>query len=287
MDVSEKWGKSVDDAVKMALEDLQLTRDQVDVKVLEEPSRGFLGFGAKLALVRVERKKEEAPKEEIKEVSSKPSQVEGKKEKPKKKEFKHKNEDREKSSYMDKLHEKQVLSLEEDGASLEENREETTSEITVFGEEEKLEPCENHIAIDFLKEVTEQMGLDLGITAKKGESSLFLEISGSDSGTIIGKRGQTLDAIQYLTSLVVNKESEGYVRVVVDAENYRAKRQKTLEGLAKKLADKAVRTGRNVRLEPMNPYERKVIHASLQHNNKVTTRSEGKDPYRRVVIELK
>ena len=146
---------------------------------------------------------------------------------------------------------------------------------------------ENHIALDFLKEVTEQMGLVVDVTAKANENSVLLNIQGKDSGTIIGKRGQTLDAIQYLTSLVVNKDQDNYVRVVVDAENYRSKREKTLEKLASRLADKVVKTKRSVRLEPMNPYERKVIHATLQSNPRVTTRSEGQDPYRRVIIELK
>ena len=116
---------------------------------------------------------------------------------------------------------------------------------------------------------------------------LFINVQGKDSGTIIGKRGQTLDAIQYLTSLVVNKDQDKYVRVVIDAENYRAKREKTLEALALRLANKVVKTRRSVKLEPMNPYERKVIHATLHDHPKVTTRSEGQDPYRRVIIELK
>ena len=112
-------------------------------------------------------------------------------------------------------------------------------------------------------------------------------MDGKDSGTIIGKRGQTLDAIQYLTSLVVNKDSEKYIKVVIDAENYRAKRQKTLEQLANRLAAKVVKTKKYVRLEPMNPHERKIIHATLQKNPNIITRSEGEEPYRRVIIELK
>ena len=130
------------------------------------------------------------------------------------------------------------------------------------------------------------MGLDLDITARKGEDMLFINVQGKDSGTIIGKRGQTLDAIQYLTSLVVNKDQDKYVRVVIDAENYRAKREKTLEALALRLANKVVKTRRSVKLEPMNHYERKVIHATLHDHPKVTTRSEGQDPYRRVIICL-
>ena len=153
--------------------------------------------------------------------------------------------------------------------------------------EEDLSVCENHIALEFLAEVTEQMGLSLDITAKEGGESLYIDIQGKDSGTIIGKRGQTLDAIQYLTSLVVNKDQENYTRVVVDAENYRAKREKTLEMLAIRLANKVAKSKKSVKLEPMNPYERKVIHATLQNHPHVTTKSEGQDPYRRVIIELK
>ena len=153
--------------------------------------------------------------------------------------------------------------------------------------DEELTVCEDHVALKFLEEVTKEMGLILDITAKTGADSLYIDIQGKDSGTIIGKRGQTLDAIQYLTSLVVNKENQNYTRVVVDAENYRSKREKTLENLALKLAGKVARTKRSIKLEPMNPYERKVIHATLQNHPQVTTRSEGKDPYRRVIIELK
>ena len=138
-----------------------------------------------------------------------------------------------------------------------------------------------------MKEITEKMGLNLNIKARVGENMVHLDIEGKDSGTVIGKRGATLDAIQYLTSLVVNKNNENYIKVVVDAEHYRSKRQRTLEALANRLANKVQKTRKFVKLEPMNPYERKIIHATLQNNPNVTTRSEGEEPYRRVVIELK
>ena len=251
MDFSEKWGTDIDTAVELALADLKLTIDEVDVTVLEEPSRGFFGIGSKLALVRVEKKKTQEVKE------------------PEKKEKK----------TVEKAEKAQTQKTATP------KKEEIKKEIEV--KEENLVPCEDHEALRFLKEVIKEMGLDLDITAKKGENSLYLDIQGKDSGTIIVKRGQTLDAIQYLTSLVANKESEVYTRVVVDAENYRAKREKTLEALANRLANKVVKTKRSVKLEPMNPYERKVIHAALHDHPKVVTRSEGQDPYRRVVIELK
>ena len=131
------------------------------------------------------------------------------------------------------------------------------------------------------------MKLELSFTAEENPENLYIEIEGKDAGTIIGKRGQTLDAIQYLTSLVVNKDKEDYVRVVIDAENYREKREKTLEKLADRLAGKVIKTRRSIRLEPMNPYERMVIHAALHNHTRVKTRSEGEEPYRRVIIELK
>lgn len=257
MDFSEKWGTDVEEAVKLALIDLKLTRDEVDVIVLEEPSKGFFGIGSKLAKVRVEKKKVETVEEPVVEKEPEMQPLE-KRSKPEK---------TEKKAEKRKPREKKVVSVKKT--------------------EENLRSVEEHPALDFLKETVEKMGLDLDITAQVGEESVYLDIHGKDSGTVIGKRGQTLDAIQYLTSLVVNKGNDKYIRVVVDAENYRAKREKTLEQLANRLADKVTRTRKTVRLEPMNPYERKVIHATLQNNRKVTTRSEGEEPYRRVVIELR
>ena len=131
------------------------------------------------------------------------------------------------------------------------------------------------------------MDIDVTAVGKTDGKDVYMFIDGKDSGTIIGKRGATLDAIQYLTSLVVNKAGGEYVRVVVDAENYRAKREKTLEKLAMRMADKVARSRRSFKLEPMNPYERKVIHATLQKDGRVVTRSEGQDPLRRVVIDVK
>ena len=154
-------------------------------------------------------------------------------------------------------------------------------------DKESLQITEEHEALTFLKEVTEKMGLKLDFICRTGENLVYIEMSGDDSRTVIGKRGQTLDAIQYLTSLVINKDNKAYIKVVIDAENYRAKRQRTLEQLADRLAGKVSKTGKHVRLEPMNPYERKVIHATLQSHPDVITRSEGEEPYRRLIIDLK
>lgn len=249
MDFSEKWGKDVETATALALDELKCSKDEVKITVLEEPSRGFLGIGSKLAKVRVE-------KIEV--------------------------------SENDKTEEIEVTEEVKETVT-EETVENETSEVASkkLIRPDNMKEIEEHPALSFLKETTEKMGLELSFKAYADDNNVFIDIAGKDAGTIIGKRGQTLDAIQYLTSLAVNKKSEDYVRVVLDAENYRSKREKTLERLAHRLADKVVRTKRSVKLEPMNPYERMVIHAALVNSPKVKTRSEGEEPYRRVVIELK
>lgn len=131
------------------------------------------------------------------------------------------------------------------------------------------------------------MNLEVKVIINVHEDMMDVELSGDEMGILIGKRGQTLDSLQYLLSLVVNKESESYVKVKVDTENYRQRRRETLEGLAKNIAFKVKRTKRSVSLEPMNPFERRVIHSALQNDRYVTTKSEGEEPYRHVVVSLK
>lgn len=282
MDFSEKWGKDVEEAVRLALIDLKLTEDQVNVIVLEEPTKGFLGLGAKLAKVRVEKKSASLKTEEKKEEKIpkyEPSY------KPERSQQKHDHHEHERKP------EKRDNRENRDSRRNDRPRQtsETPSAEGAFSVREKpadLVDLNDHVAESFLKEITQKMGLNLKVTVQGNDSCIYVEMDGRDSGTIIGKRGQTLDAIQYLTSLVVNKDREKYMRVVVDAENYREKRERTLEQLANRLADKVIKSRKSVRLEPMNPYERKVIHATLQSNPKVTTRSEGEEPYRRVIIEL-
>ena len=145
------------------------------------------------------------------------------------------------------------------------------------------------IASNFLDKVFQSMGMQVNIeiTIDEVENQMNIDLSGEEMGILIGKRGQTLDSLQYLVSLVVNKKSENYVRVKLDTENYRERRKETLETLAKNIAYKVKRTKRSVSLEPMNPYERRIIHAALQNDKYVTTRSEGEDPFRHVIISLK
>ena len=144
-------------------------------------------------------------------------------------------------------------------------------------------------AADFLHDVFGAMGISVDVESRLNEEEKELEInlSGDEMGILIGKRGQTLDSLQYLVSLVVNKESEDYLRVKLDTENYRERRKETLETLAKNIAYKVKRTRRSVSLEPMNPYERRIIHSALQNDKYVFTRSEGEEPFRHVVISLK
>ena len=143
------------------------------------------------------------------------------------------------------------------------------------------------IAYDFLKNVTEKMGVQVAIRVTEEADHLSVAMMGDTLGILIGRRGDTLDALQYLVSLQVNKNREGYMRVSLDTENYRAKREEALTRLAQRMAARARKTGRKVTLEPMNPYERRVLHSALQNNPYVTTHSEGEEPYRRVVITLK
>ena len=153
----------------------------------------------------------------------------------------------------------------------------------------KIKSSTKDIAKDFLKEVFEAMNMTVVIEVKynEEEKTMDIDLSGDEMGVLIGKRGQTLDSLQYLVSLVVNKDSEDYIRVKVDTENYRQRRKDTLENLAKNISYKVKRTKRAVSLEPMNPYERRIIHSALQNDKYVTTHSEGEEPYRHVVVTLK
>lgn len=297
MDFSEKWGTSVENAVELALIDLKLTIELVDITVLEEPSKGFFGIGSKLAKVRVEKKayhpeklKTPEARDEIK--AARPQYRPQRDEvRPIKEEARTIREEPKVKPFFERTSEpsrEKVVYEGKNKPEFENHKKVTNFEGLNQEKPENLVPVEagNKVLV-FLNEITEKMGLEVTLEAKENEDIIYVDIEGKDSGTIIGKRGQTLDAIQYLTSLVANKGDGKYIKVVVDAENYRQKREKTLEQLANRLASKVIKSRKSVRLEPMNPYERKVIHATLQSNPEVTTRSEGEEPYRRVIIDLK
>jgi len=153
----------------------------------------------------------------------------------------------------------------------------------------KVKSSVSDVAKNFLNDVFAAMNMTVVINVdyKEDERELSIDLAGDDMGVLIGKRGQTLDSLQYLVSLIVNKESTEYIRVKVDTENYRKRRQDTLENLAKNIAFKVKRTKRTVSLEPMNPYERRIIHSALQNDKFVTTHSEGEEPFRHVVVTMK
>ena len=229
MDFSEKWGKDVDEAVRLALIDLKLTEDQVNVIVLEEPTKGFLGLGAKLAKVRVEKKTAAPKAEEKKEEKTQKAEASFRQEKPQRFEQERRPEKR------DNREQREYRDNRESRDNRRNDRPKQTGDAPVFEStfsvREKpadLVDLTDHAAEAFLKEITQKMGLSLKVKVQGNDSCIYVEMDGKDSGTIIGKRGQTLDAIQYLTSLVVNKDREKYMRVVVDAENYREKIERTL-----------------------------------------------------------
>lgn len=280
MRYSEKWGDSIESAVELALLDLKLTRDQVKVTVLEEPTKGFFGIGSQPAKVRVEELAPEKPAEPEKPAAA---------EKPEKKERTERKPEAEKPAAKE---ENKEMRGADKPAKKKDKKQRSKREFKIEGEvlsvsakPADLVDAPDHPAKKFLEDLIKEMGLEGAVKVAVNADSVYADIEGADTGTIIGKRGQTLDSIQYLTSLVVNKGEDEYIRVVVDAEGYRAKREATLEKLAYKLAEKSVKTGRSVRLEPMNPYERKVIHTTLQTVPAVVTRSEGSEPHRRVIIE--
>lgn len=252
MEYVEKWGNTEEEAIELALVDLKLSKEDVIIEVLEESNKGFLGIGKKLAKVRVSKKKDSKIKEAAKEI---------------KEEIKAEVKTDAKVKEISKEKKEKAVSKEL-------NVQEIGTEVETP-------------ALDFLKDMIDKMGIDVEVSARENkDGEIHIDINGKDSACVIGKRGQTLDAIQYLTRVVVNRDEENYTKIVVDAGEYRAKREATLTKLAKRLADKVTRTGKPVKLEPMSPYERKIIHSALQNHKKVTTRSEGKEPYRRVVIQL-
>ena len=286
---SEKWGVDVETAVDLALKELKISRDEAEIEVLEESSNGFLGIGSKLARVRVTAReaepqiREKATFDDIDAIlAGLPENSAQKLPDEVRAEYdKFEAEEREDAKARERARSK------EKSRGRSKKRYSLSLEDTMLYEVKKLDPAEGHPLEKFLRDIADQMGVDLDFSVKANDELVFVEITGKDTGTIIGKRGATLDAVQCLASYVVNKESDKYVRVILDAENYRAKREKTLVNLANRLAGKVERTGRPTTLEPMNPYERKVIHCTLQNHPNVKTRSEGKDPYRKVIIEAK
>ena len=306
--------KTLDDAITEASIQLGVSSDQMEYDVIEKGSTGFFGIGSKQAVIKARLKKEKAEQEETISVSeifeSKPEVKEEQKsevknevkneikndfKKENRKDFKkdpkkENNKDYKKEYKKDSKKEyKKDFKKEykkETEAPVQEEKKEVSQperkeiEVAVVTEETK-KICE-----DFLRDVLKAMGMgEVEFTSVVDEDgALSIEMKGDDMGILIGKRGQTLDSLQYLTNRVANKSQEGFVRVKLDTEDYRRRRKQTLENLAKNIAYKVKRTRKPVSLEPMNPYERRIIHSALQNDDRVSTHSEGEEPYRRVVV---
>ena len=270
MEFKEFSAKTADEAIIKASIELGVSSENLEIQVVTEGSSGFFGIGKKPAIIKARRKEETLPEEPVAEEIKESVSV--------KKEVKK----------TDKAAEKPV---EETVKPV--RHQETKKEQPKPREEKKIiKRSEAEIKAEaemFLSGVFKAMELEVELkieyTAEDG--SLEVEFIGQDMGILIGKRGQTLDSLQYLTSLVVNKGRQGYVRVKLDTEDYRNRRKETLENLAKSIAYKVRKTRKPVSLEPMNPYERRIIHSALQGNRYVETYSEGSEPYRHVVVKLK
>ena len=281
--------KTLDDAITEASVQLGVTSDRLEYDVIEKGSAGFLGIGMKQAVIEAWRKEEpEEEKQDIKEIFSE-SEILGelKNERP----VNEKREKKEKRQRDQKKEEKKKEVKKEE--IKEEARAEETIEEAAPVKEEKNKPVEVEpqtvSAVEkFIQDTLGAMNMEVEISSEiDGDGALCVNMKGEHMGILIGKRGQTLDSLQYLANRVANKHQEGYVRVKLDTENYRARREETLRHLAKNIAHKVKRTRRPVSLEPMNPYERRIIHSALQSDPYVTTHSEGEDPYRKVVVTLK
>lgn len=273
MDYITVSAKNLDDAITEALIQLGVTSDQLDYEVIEKGSAGFLGIGMKQAVIKARKKVVVEEKKEIEEVEI--PKEEPVKEYPKKEPKKNNiSKDRKEKKEKKEKHDEPVKE-----SSAAERKEVELAKI----EPQTIEACEK-----FIYDVLNAMDMkDVKVTSTVDEEgALSIDMEGSNMGILIGKRGQTLDSLQYLTNRVANKMQDGYVRVKLDTEDYRRRRKETLENLAKNIASKVKRTRRTVSLEPMNPYERRIIHSALQSDPAVSTHSEGEEPYRRVVVTL-
>ena len=299
--------KTVEECVNKALDKLQANRNEVNIEVINEAKQGFLGlFGAKDAVVRVSLKddvKEKGTGDFVKNILNSDSNsveteqkedtkvIEDKKIVEEVEETKPTEDDKEeiveKSVKPAKPVEAEEAKETEEAVKSEETEEEqdTEPDVTIDRNDELFITSKN-----FLKQMIEDMGIDCDIESRTEGNMIKFNImcsEESDIGIIIGKRGETLDSLQYIVNLVTNRNADTYIRVILDCNQYRSKRERSLQKLARRLADKAIQTGRDIKLEPMNPYERRIIHTYLQNDEKVNTFSQGNEPNRRVIIKRK
>ena len=299
--------KTKSEAITKACIELGVSSDQLEIQVISEGSNGFFGIGSNPAVIKVRKIESVSEEEEMKEIvetvkldsfkEEAPVQEEKKTEaiKPVKKEIKEPKAVSEKPRQPKPVKEraaKEKQPREFREPKEKQVREKTTKPVKpveILTDPEEIKEVENRAKV-FLRDVFASMNLgEVEITSEYNttDGSLEVDFEGEDMGILIGKRGQTLDSLQYLTSLVVNKGKSNYIRVKLDTEDYRKRRKETLENLARGIAYKVRKTRKPVILEPMNPYERRIIHSALQGNKFVETVSEGEEPYRHVVVKLK
>lgn len=299
--------KTKSEAITKACIELGVSSDQLEIQVISEGSNGFFGIGSKPAVIKVRKIESVSEEEEMKEIvetvkldsfkEEAPVQEEKKTEaiKPVKKEIKEPKAVSEKPRQPKPVKEraaKEKQPREFREPKEKQVREKTTKPVKpveILTDPEEIKEVENRAKV-FLRDVFASMNLgEVEITSEYNttDGSLEVDFEGEDMGILIGKRGQTLDSLQYLTSLVLNKGKSNYIRVKLDTEDYRKRRKETLENLARGIAYKVRKTRKPVILEPMNPYERRIIHSALQGNKFVETVSEGEEPYRHVVVKLK
>ena len=252
MEYREFTAKNVDDAITEACESFCVTSDKLDYEVVTSGSSGFLGINAKPAIIKARVKEEKSEEINIDDIK-----------------------------IDTKVSSKQEVKNKKVKETVKEVEKAVSSDINAD------EVCDK--ANKFLKEVFDAMKMEVVVKTSfnQADKILDIELSGDEMGVLIGKRGQTLDSVQYLASLVVNRDYSEYIHVKVDTENYRERRKATLENLAKNISYKVRKSRHSVALEPMNPYERRIIHSALQGDRFVTTHSEGEEPFRRVVVTLK
>ena len=311
MDSIRVTAKTVEDAITEASIELGTSSDNIEYTVIEKGTAGFFGIGGKKAVIEAKKKftdedllkevfgdgkkeKKEAKKDSKKEKKEteevkKEAKKEKKESKKEEKEIKKESKEEKKETKKDDVSSVPVVEAEK--AEIKDISKEISKE------KEAPEPKQPRVPADpeevcrraetFLKDVFHTMEMEVEVKTQFEEDTLCVDLNGNDMGILIGKRGQTLDSLQYLTSLVVNKGKAAYVRVKLDTEDYRSRRKATLENLAKNIALKVKKTRRPVFLEPMNPYERRIIHSALQNDPYVTTHSEGEEPCRKVVVTLR
>lgn len=297
----ESSAKTMEEAVTQGLEKLGVSFADVKIDILDEGSKGFLGIlGGKPVVVRLTVREDAEGGEDVLSSVALEEAVKVPEQKPvRKRASKPKAEKPEKPAAQEKTEQPKAPRAEKPAKPAKaekpaaERKQASEKPAAPAPAPETVQPpadaqAPEGRAFTFLTDVTRLMGVEVTINARRDEEgNVRVDMFGDTLGILIGRRGETLDALQYLTSLYVNKGSEDYIRVTLDTENYRAKREEALRRLANRMANRAVKTGRKVVMEPMNPYERRILHSALQQNDAVTTHSEGEEPNRHVVITLK